>query len=155
EPGADLRFMELRLPRRLIDGGRHLCVFAYLVDTVTAQIVVAEKLDLFSTMDGGIVAEQTVESLPPATGGTQAPTSGSIYIPLGGGNGPADVPTTWKPLRVCLKSSTVVGTSGSLVTREVVRASCVAGYDGYCPSTCPSSVGSTYQTIDPLTFVSE
>ncbi|MCY2961763.1 MAG: thrombospondin type 3 repeat-containing protein [Planctomycetota bacterium] len=77
---------------------------------------------------------------------------GSIYVPLPT-DGSGGIPATWSSGEVCFQRSSPVAINGPIVTQEVVSASCVEGWDGYCPPTCTASVGSTYSTIDPIGLI--
>jgi len=81
----------------------------------------------------------------PSGGGSGGNGSGS-----GGGGG---APGTWEPGQICFQHSTTVGADGASTVNEVVSAACVAGWDGFCPPSCTSSVGSTFRTVDPLVLI--
>jgi len=66
-------------------------------------------------------------------------------IPPGGDGG---IPADWEAEQVCLQSSEVVGTTGSVVLNQVTSATCEDGWDSYCSTDCAASVGETFQTID-------
>jgi len=96
---------------------------------------------------------------------TKDATGDSVYVPLipapsgggsggnGSGSGTGGVPATWEPGQVCFQHSATVGADGGAIVNEVVSAACVAGWDGFCPPSCSSSVGSTYRTVDPLYLI--
>ena len=75
--------------------------------------------------------------------------AGTIYRPLTGD----DTPPGWTPGQICAQTSQAVGTSGALITNEVVSAGCEGGWDGSCPPDCSASVGSTYTTVDPVRLI--
>ena len=76
---------------------------------------------------------------------------GTIYRPLTGGGD--DVPNGWAIDQICYQMSQAVAVNGAVVTHEVVSADCVSGWDGSCPPTCGSSVGSTFNSIDPVILI--
>jgi hypothetical protein len=43
--------------------------------------------------------------------------------------------------------------NGAIITNEIVSADCMNGWDGFCPPSCTSTVGSTYETVDPLGLI--
>ena len=75
----------------------------------------------------------------------------TIFVPLQFDD--EEVPDNWTPGQVCFQSTTLVGGAGALVTSEVVTAECKEGWDGGCPPSCSSTVGSTSTTLDPLILI--
>ncbi len=115
--------------------------------TISADTVQLQNVD-------GVVA---LVASPPRPVPGQVPgggslTPGSIYIPLPAG-GPGSVPSSWSEGSVCFQRSTPVAVNGAVVTQEVVSASCIEGFDGYCPPSCAASVGQTYSTVDPIGLI--
>jgi hypothetical protein len=82
-----------------------------------------------------------------------APTGGGSNGGNGSGSGSGGAPASWEPGQVCFQHSATVGADGASVVNEVISASCVAGWEGFCPPSCASSVGSTYRTVDPLVLI--
>lgn len=115
--------------------------------TISADTVRLQNVD-------GVVALVTSPPRPmPSPGGGPTPMSpGSIYIPLPA-NGPGSIPSSWSAGSVCYQRSSPVAVNGAVVTQEIVSASCFEGFDGYCPPSCASSVGQTYQTVDPIGLI--
>ena len=64
-----------------------------------------------------------------------------------------DPPALWSLGQICYQKSSPVGAAGMLVTHEVTRADCMDNWDAACPSTCTSSVGTTFTDIDPLALI--
>ena len=89
-------------------------------------------------------------------GGAQDIRGGTIYVPLlphPTGSSSLAVPAGWSSGEVCFQRSSLVGVSGATLTNEVVTADCISGWDGSCPPSCVSTVGSTFRTIDPLVLI--
>jgi hypothetical protein len=103
------------------------------------------SLVLGSTINGG---GSGVGGVGTSTGGVNA---GTIYVPLSTGGG-ADQ-TTWIAGEVCVQQTQSVSVNGSIVTQEVTSSECQEGWDGYCPPSCSSSVGSTFTTVDPMALI--
>jgi hypothetical protein len=80
-------------------------------------------------------------------GGPIMPNSGTIYVPLTGGG---DSPNGWTAGEVCFQRTSPVAVNGAVVTQEIVVSGCTGGWDGFCPPSCSSAVGSTYDTVDPV-----
>ena len=81
---------------------------------------------------------------------------GTIYVPLlppATGSSAMTGPAGWAAGEVCLQRSTLVGVNGASLTSEIVTADCASGWDGFCPPSCSSTVGSTYRTVDPLVLL--
>jgi hypothetical protein len=121
---------------------------------------------------GGVVVYCMPNPRPPSSAQSQCPSGQgqtSIYVPLipnspqsgggtgggagGGSGGGGTAPGTWSAGEVCFQRSSPVAVNGAVVTNEVITANCVNGWDGFCPPSCTSTVGSTYQTIDPLVLI--
>lgn len=154
-PQGDLFFMEARLPKAWVTSAGSLNFILFAIHNSTGRPVAAASMNLVAFANDQIVMEEATENLPyslPTPPGSNPPQASHVYVPLGGGSGPSSIPTTWTMASVCVTSSSQVGAGGGLVTVEVVDASCQTVFDGRCPSTCNSKVGSTYQTIDPLFF---
>lgn len=93
----------------------------------------------------------------PDSGGGGSGTGGTDGSgPGGGGSGstPATiVNSTWSQGEVCFQRSSFVGSDGANVTNEIIAAECLSGWDGFCPPSCTSTVGSTFRTVDPLVLL--
>lgn len=77
---------------------------------------------------------------------------GSIYVPLPT-DGSGGIPAGWSSGEICFQRSSPVAVNGPVVTQEVVSASCLNGWEGYCPPSCTSTVGTTYSTVDPIGLI--
>lgn len=132
----------------------HMTVFSTIGVAGTSALQSADSVQLLG-VDGVVV----LIGPPPRPiinfhGGQSAPTLlGSIYTPLPHGGPGGDIPASWSQGEVCFQRSSAVAVNGPVVTQEVVSASCVNGFEGFCPPSCVSSVGSTYATIDPITLI--
>jgi len=47
----------------------------------------------------------------------------------------------------------VIGVSNGVTLHEVVSAECLDGWDAHCRSDCSATVGSTFETFDPIGLV--
>jgi hypothetical protein len=74
---------------------------------------------------------------------------GGVYQPLGAGSSQSSATQG----EICAQTTVIVGMVGSVITQEVVAAHCVPGWDAYCSSACPQTVGSTIKVIDPATLL--
>lgn len=92
----------------------------------------------------------------------RAPLAYTAQGPLQGGGtlrqpipttGPGSLPGGWVPGQICYQRSNVTGMVGAKVVHEIVSAQCLAGWDTFCPTDCSTSVGDTYETIDPATLI--
>ena len=74
---------------------------------------------------------------------------GLVYKPIA----PADqLPETYVPQEVCVQSTSVGGSAGSVVTFVVESSQCVEA-DGFCTPLCATMGGSTVDIVDPLLLV--
>jgi hypothetical protein len=83
-------------------------------------------------------------SLAPMNGG-----SAHVPIPASGGGGDDDATAG----AACVQQTAPVGSSGSILTRQVTSAACEDGWDSFCAGSCGSSAGSTFDTVDPISLV--
>lgn len=85
----------------------------------------------------------------PSSGSSPA-QNGTIFVPL---TLQGEPPSTWAPGQICYQKASPVGANGMLVTQEVIRADCMDNWDSFCPPSCSSSVGSTFDEVDPLALL--
>lgn len=93
----------------------------------------------------------------------QRPIQASLDRRVNGGNGgslrepiPVSGPPTssgWVSGAICYQRSEVVGVNGPRILHQIVEADCLEGWDSYCSSECAASVGTTYETVDPLALI--
>ncbi|MEM9379682.1 MAG: hypothetical protein AAGB93_06995 [Planctomycetota bacterium] len=108
----------------------------------------ASKVDVTST-DGILLLQQIPvenQELHATQGG------GSIRQPIPSGGG-RSIPASWIPGAICFQRASVVGGAGAVVLHQIIEADCLPGWDSYCASDCVSSIGSTYETIDPAALI--
>ena len=158
-PGTSLMVVETCLPPNFVHALGNVSLYGVLEDSQTGAALAADVVDLGS--QSGVVF---MRSTPPirsvhsqvggigGSGGGSQPLSGSVYLPIPPG-GDGDIPMSWIPGEVCYQKTQVVGAGGGIITHEVVEAECREGWDAYCKTDCASSIGSTYDTLDPAVLV--
>jgi hypothetical protein len=109
-----------------------------------APVIAAAALNLLS-FDDTVLELINMPTLAAPSGST----GGSLYRPLSGGG---SVPSGWTAGQVCVQQTQTVGQAGAVEIQQVVSASCQP-YDGYCPSSCPSLVGTTIEIVNPLGLI--
>ena len=170
--GGRVFVLDLPIHARTIYAAQTVSVAATVAAVSTREPGSADVLDLV-TVDGVICQRIEGERVMaatalPGTGGNeltidatgQSQDSGSIFLPIfnpgttggGQGAGTGTNASTSSPGQICVQQTVAVGTSGGSIVQEVVSAECVDGWDGYCASSCPASVGSRIRTIDPITY---
>jgi len=77
--------------------------------------------------------------------------AGSAHVPIPASGGSGDDDSTAGA--ACVQQSAPVGSSGSILTRQVTSAACEDGWDSFCSGGCASSAGSTFDTVDPISLV--
>lgn len=109
----------------------------------------AAKVDLASV-------EQTLVLRRSAYALQQSPSTpgggGSLRQPIPT-SGPGGVPGSWVAGQICYQRSSVTGMIGAKVVHEITSASCLMGWDTFCPVDCAASIGDTYETVDPATLI--
>ena len=155
DPNARIATLDLPLTARFVRQFGHMTVFATLGDAPLGVAQTADSMHLLAFGQLVVLELQNPMVLGTAalTGGGQQTGSiggvGSIYVPLPMGGGVPD----WTPGQVCFQQTSLIGVAGPKVTQEVTSAECQTGWDGYCPSSCASTVGNTYTTIDPVALI--
>lgn len=149
-PTASIALLDFRFPRNWVDRTGHLTMFATVGHAGSGTVDSVAVMELFNI--GGVItlAAPDPTSLP-AANFSAAASGGTVYRPLTTGGD--DTPRGWTIEEVCFQQSQPVGVSGAIITNEVVSAECQSGWDGSCPGTCASSVGSTYTSIDPAALI--
>jgi hypothetical protein len=148
-----VQLLDIRLEPAMILAAGQLTFYATATVPGAGTILSADTVRLLN-IDGIVVLVMP----PPRPENSQVPGAapslpgGSIYVPLPAG-GSGDIPSTWSEGAVCFQRSTPVAVNGPVVTQEVVSAACIEGWEGYCPPTCSSSIGSTYSTVDPIGLI--
>lgn len=152
DPQALVAIVDFRFDRTWVTATGHLTMFATVARRGAGRITSAAAIDLFDM--GGVVTlaltvPQQNQSLRVSR--SSANGQGTIYRPLMGGG--SDVPAGWAIDQVCYQTSQAVAVNGAVVTHEVVTADCVSGWDGSCAPTCSNSVGSTFNSLDPVILI--
>lgn len=153
-PGASIALVDFRFPRSWVDRVGHLTMFATVGHVGSGTVESVAVMELFNIGGVVVLAAPDPTSIPIgqlAGGGNAASSGGTVYKPLTAGGD--DTPRGWTLEEVCFQESQPVGLSGSIVTNEVISAECRSGWDGSCPGSCASSVGSTYTSIDPAALI--
>jgi len=152
-PGTSVVTVEMSLPPNFLHALGSVSLFGVLENQSTGAALAADVVDLGSA--GGVVymrSKSVMQRNAQQVGGSAAPLAGSVYLPIPPG-GDGDIPMSWTPGQVCYQKTQAVGAGGGLITHEVVEAECRDGWDAYCKMDCSSSVGSTYNTLDPAVLV--
>ncbi len=91
---------------------------------------------------------------------TQSTLDGRISGGSGGGlrepipvSTPPPLSSGWVSGAICYQRSEVVGINGPRILHQIVEADCLEGWDSYCSGECAGSVGTTYETVDPLALI--
>jgi hypothetical protein len=152
DPQALIAIVDFRFDRSLVYATGHLTMFTTVARRGAGNITAADAIDLFDI--AGVVALAMPDPSQNQTlrmGRRSASGQGTVYKPLTGGGD--DIPTGWASDQICYQTSQPVAVNGAVVTHEVVSAECVSGWDGSCPPTCSSSVGSTFNSVDPVILI--
>lgn len=158
-PSGAVAVIDVPFSADLVHAVGHLTVWAYASLPGFPGAGIGSAIKLVSI--GGVVAfampapAQVVAMSSPSSGVT-AQDRGTIYVPLippTTGSGALTGPAGWSAGEVCLQRSTVIGVNGASLTNEIVTADCSNGWDGFCPPSCGSTVGTTYKTVDPLVLL--
>ena len=156
--GSKIAVLDIPFPARYVQMLHDMTVFATAREHRTGVVHAAASIHLM--LIGGvpvlvmpnpmsIVLGSTINGgSGTSAGGVNA---GTIYVPLPTGGGGDQ--TSWTAGAVCVQQTQSVSVSGSIVTQEVTSSECQEGWDGYCPPSCSSSVGSTFTTVDPITLI--
>ena len=157
DPAAKIAVLDLPISPRLVRHYGHMTVYATVGDDAHGVVQAADCIQLLAF--GQTVVLQVANPMSFAstslggsgqqTGGSGGGNIGSIYIPLPIGGDSSG----WTPGQVCVQQTALIGSSGAMITQEVTSAECQDGWDGYCPSSCASTVGNTYVTVDPLALI--
>jgi hypothetical protein len=152
DPQALVAIVDFRFDRSWVTGTGHLTMFATVARRGAGNITSAAAIDLFDM--AGVVTLAIPDAQPNHSfrvSRRSAAGQGTIYRPLTGGG--SDVPTGWATDQICYQMSQAVAVNGAVVTHEVVSSDCVSGWDGSCAPTCSSSVGSTFNSLDPVILI--
>lgn len=107
----------------------------------------AAKVDIASVQQTLVLRRNAYSTQTPSTQG-----GGSLRHPIPT-SGPGGVPGSWVSGQICYQRSSVTGMVGAKVIHEITSASCLMGWDTFCPVDCAASIGDTYETVDPATLI--
>lgn len=146
-PQAKVRTIDVELNPVLVHTFGAATFFAAMGQHGSSTYGAAAKVDLYSVEQTLMLRRDPVL----ATAGN-GPNAGSMRQPIPT-SGPSAVPVTWQPGMICYQRSSIMGIVGAKVVHEVISAVCLSGWDTYCPTDCSSSIGATFETIDPATLI--
>jgi hypothetical protein len=144
---AKVRTIDLELNPVFVHTFGAATFFAALGQHGVPSYGAAAKVDLYSVEQTLMLRRDPVLA---SAGGSS--NGGSMRQPIPT-SGPSAVPVTWQPGMICYQRSSIMGIVGAKVVHEVVSAVCLSGWDTYCPTDCSTSVGATFETIDPATLI--
>jgi hypothetical protein len=150
-PTASIALFDFRFPRSWVDHAGHLTMFATVGRVGTGTVDQVAVMELFNIGGVVVLAAPDPTTIPAIHVAAATSSAGTIYRPLTTGGD--DTPRGWAIEQVCFQQSEPVGVNGAIVTNEVTSAECRVGWDGSCPGSCASSVGSTYTSIDPAALI--
>lgn len=144
--GSRVTVIDLPIQARFIHVNQHVTFFLAAGNLSNSVYDAAAKVDIQS-VDGTLMLLRPLQaSVLSIQGG------GSIRQPIPESQSPS-APSAWIPGAICFQRSSTVGSNGAIVLKEVVEANCLQGWDSFCSSDCSGSVGSTYETIDPVALI--
>lgn len=166
-PARDRRdsvvLIDFPVRKSIVHGLGSLSIFCLAGSRSQGTVDTADSIDFFSS--GGVATVRVVRYAPATQKLSQSMASASnagfagvVHLPIPDATseeagGASSIPASWSPGEVCIQRSTTVGASGGIVTHEVVSADCVENWDSYCDPGCSTSIGQTYQTLDPVALV--
>lgn len=146
--GSRVTVLEIPVHSGLIHARERVTFFIAAGASSTMAFGAASKIDVIST--DGVLQLQRVASAQASLHSSQG--GGSIRQPIPSTATPT-IPSSWTAGAICFQRSSVVGGMGAVMLHEVVDADCLAGWDTYCSSDCSTSIGTTYETIDPVALI--
>ena len=146
--GSEITTIDMPINPAFVHANGHVTFFLAAGDSSTMVFGAAAKVDIVSDSGELVIQRPTQSNLwrQSSQGG------GSIRQPIPVGAPPSQG-GGWVPGSICYQRSEVIGVNGPRMLHQVVEADCLEGWDSYCSSACASSVGSTYETIDPLALI--
>ena len=158
-PGGVVRLIDIKVVPGMVISHGSGSYFAVAADAGVPGSAIAATVDL-SISDGVMVLRQPApvrrvsahDSLALTAADPAPGPRGNLAIPIPVG-GMHEIPTSWAAARVCYQQTSTVGSSGSVITDEIVSAECQEGWDSACDPNCANSVGSTITRPDPITLV--
>ncbi|MEZ6015542.1 MAG: thrombospondin type 3 repeat-containing protein [Planctomycetota bacterium] len=145
--GAEVRTIDIEMSPVLVHMFGATTFFVAVGAQGSLQYQSAAKVDLYSVQNTLLIRRPVSASQQ----GTPVP-GGSLRQPIPT-TGPGSIPSNWLAGQICYQHSAVTGVIGAKVVHEVVSATCLPGWDTYCPSDCAASIGNSYETIDPAVLL--
>lgn len=143
--GSLLYTLDISIPEEFINSVGSMTVFGAVGIVGEDRYASSAKVDLH-------LVESVLMWSRPVAGKMAGPVPfgdvGSINQPIPP-SGDVVIPLEWEPGKICYQLSEVVGTAGSQIVNRVYYANCEQGWNTYCPSDCPATVGTTFVTVDP------
>lgn len=160
---SSIALIDLSIDPSLVVALGDVTLFAMAAPPGAGQITTAASVHLVAIGGTPVYCMPNPRLPQSSVSGVSIPAgSGSIYVPLipqvngggtGGGGGSNGAPASWAAGEVCFQRAAPIGISGAVITNEIIAADCVGGWDGFCPPSCSSTVGSTYKTVDPIALI--
>ncbi len=146
--GSEITTIDIPINPAFVHANGQVTFFLAAGNSSTMIFGAAAKVDIVS--DSGVLVIQRPIQANSWRQSSQG--GGSIRQPI-----PVGAPPTqgggWVPGSICYQRSEVIGINGPRMLHQVVEADCLEGWDSYCSSACAASLGSTYETIDPLALI--
>ncbi len=150
--GGEVVILDLPLDPNAVGLVGELSVFTTLTSSEQSTVLAAASIDLMER-EGVIVLVQDAPGVGNSAMAVSANSgAGAVYNPIPPGGG-GDIPSSWVPGEICYQSTVVVGVANGVITREVVAADCLEGWDASCRADCASSVGDSFDSFDPIGLV--
>ncbi len=147
-PNGVVTIIDMRVSPKTVRVGQSISWFVYAFDRADDRRKSAAVADVFN-VDHVHVLRMAPAEPPGASFAHQI--DGSVYRPIPPSG---TVPGEWVLGQICMRSSMTVAVDGAILTQEVVEAECVEDWDASCSGdACAGSLGSTFQTIDPVVLV--
>ena len=143
--GSRVTYIDVPIDPNFVHSSGTVSFFLATGSFSTQTLGSASKIDVHSD-EGQLVLQVT-----------PAPAGGSRQVSQGGGTirpplpvAPVPPPTAqWVAGAVGFQRTEVSGVNGARMLHQVVEADCIEGWDSFCSSDCSSSVGDSYETVDP------
>lgn len=148
--GSEVTTIDVPVNPGFVHGAGMVTFFLAAGQTNTMTFGSAAKLDVRSEQ-GELVLQRPVQASL-ARGGVPTQQGGSLRQPIPV-SGPPTGSSGWVAGAICYQRSEVVGVNGPRLLHQIVEADCLEGWDSYCSGDCAASVGTTYETVDPLALI--
>lgn len=148
--GAEVTTIDVPVHPSFVHGAGMVTFFLAAGQTNTMTFGSAAKIDVRSEAGELVLQRPAQASL--ASGGAPRQQGGSLRQPIPV-SGPPTGSAGWVSGAICYQRSEVVGVNGPRLLHQIVEADCLEGWDSYCSGECAASVGTTYETVDPLALI--